>query len=126
MPTPSYVAVAVFVLVGIAFIVITLGFSWLIREKPKRFTAAKARPYECGEEPIGQAWSQYYVRYYIFALIFTIFDVEIAFIAPWAILLRNPPGPLTGPFLFWEGFIFILILAVGLFYAWRKDVLKWM
>lgn len=126
MPAQHYTAVAVFTLVGIAFVVLTLGFSWLVREKPKRYAVEKGQPYECGEGPIGEAWSQYYVRYYIFALIFAVFDVEIAFIAPWAILLRNPPSMLSGTFLFMEGLVFILILVVGLFYAWKKDVLRWM
>ncbi|HEY3284133.1 MAG TPA: NADH-quinone oxidoreductase subunit A [Armatimonadota bacterium] len=122
----QYTTLAVFLFVGIAFVVLTLSFSWLVRHKPARYIQDKATPYECGEAPIGQAWSQYYVRYYLFALVFAVFDVEIAFIAPWAILLRNPPAMLTGGFLFLEGLVFITILLVGLFYAWRKDVLKWM
>jgi NADH-quinone oxidoreductase subunit A len=119
MPS-DYITVAIFFIVGTLFVVGTLAFSWLVREKPKVISAEKLAPYECGELPVGAAWSQYYVRYYIFALIFVIFDVEVIFLFPWALML----GELR-LFAFIEMAIFLSILLVGLYYAWRKGVLKW-
>ncbi|MGC8834950.1 MAG: NADH-quinone oxidoreductase subunit A [Armatimonadota bacterium] len=119
MPS-DYLVVAVFLIVGIVFVAVTLGFAWLLREKPKYISPAKLAPYECGEHPIGQAWSQYYVRYYIFALIFVIFDVEVVFLFPWALVLKE-----LGLFAFAEMVVFLAILLAGLYYAWRKGILKW-
>jgi NADH-quinone oxidoreductase subunit A len=76
--------------------------------------------YECGVDPVGSGWSQSYVRYYVFGLLFVIFDVEAVFIFPWAIQLES-----LGIFGLVEMFIFILILILGLVYAIRKGVLKW-
>jgi NADH-quinone oxidoreductase subunit A len=119
MPS-DYITVAVFIAVGILFVVITLAFSWLVREKPKEISADKVSVYECGARPIGPAWSQYYVRYYIFALIFVVFDVEAVFLFPWALVL----GQLR-LFAFVEMAVFLAVLVAGLYYAWRKGVLKW-
>ena len=77
--------------------------------------------YECGVDPVGSGWSQTYVRYYIFGLLFVIFDVEAVFIFPWAI---NPRSR-SGTFGLVEMFIFIDILFLGLIYAVRKGVLRW-
>lgn len=119
MPS-DYLVVAVFTIVGIGFVAVTLGFAWLVREKPKRISEAKLSPYECGELPIGAAWSQYYVRYYIFALIYVIFDVEVIFLFPWALVLKE-----LRLFAFAEMAVFLAILVAGLYYAWRKGVLRW-
>ena len=80
----------------------------------------KLETYECGVDPVGTGWSQTYVRYYIFGLLFVIFDVEAVFIFPWAINLEK-----LGYFGLIEMFVFIFILLIGLIYAIRKDVLKW-
>ena len=87
---------------------------------PKKPTPEKVKTYECGVDPVGGGWSQTYVRYYIFGLLFVIFDVEAVFIFPWALNLEN-----LGYFGLVEMFIFIFILLLGLIYAIRKDVLKW-
>jgi NADH-quinone oxidoreductase subunit A len=80
----------------------------------------KRRTYECGVDPVGSGWSQTYVRYYVFGLLFVIFDVEAVFIFPWAIQLES-----LGVFGLVEMVVFILILLLGLIYAIRKGVLKW-
>ena len=98
--------------------------SWVIRPSYKP-TGVKAEPYECGEVPFGDAWKQFRVGYYIFALIFVIFDVEAIFIFPWAKELLNLKAAGLGIFAFVEMMIFIGILFIGLLYAWRKGVLKW-
>ena len=80
----------------------------------------KNSTYECGEETIGSAWIQFNVGYYLFGLMFLVFDVEAAFLFPWAVTLREVgvPGLI-------EVVLFILVLIVGLAYAWRKGALKW-
>lgn len=87
---------------------------------PHRPGGVKNQPYECGEETIGRSWVHFNVGYYLFALLFLVFDVEAAFLYPLALILRE-----VG----WIGFveigIFIAILLVALLYAWRKGVLKW-
>lgn len=120
----NYAYIAVFAIVGVAFAVITLWLSWALRPT-YRPTGAKAEPYECGEVPFGNAWKQFRVGYYIFALIFIIFDVEVVFIFPWAKELLNMDAAGLGLFAFVEMMIFIGILLVGLVYAWRKGVLRW-
>ena len=69
---------------------------------------------------IGQAWSQFNVRYYLFSLVFVVFDVEIIYLYPWAVVARQ-----LGPFAFYEILIFLVILTLGLVYAWRKGALEW-
>ena len=88
--------------------------------KPNNPTKEKLTTYECGVDPVGDGWSQTYVRYYIFGLLFVIFDVEAIFIFPWAVNLER-----LGYFGLIEMLIFIFILLLGLLYAIRKDVLKW-
>nr|YP_009404968.1 NADH dehydrogenase subunit 3 [Lobelia melliana]ASA36953.1 NADH dehydrogenase subunit 3 [Lobelia melliana] len=76
--------------------------------------------YESGIEPIGEAWLQFRIRYYMFALVFVVFDVETVFLYPWAMSFD-----LLGVSVFLEAFIFVLILIVGSLYAWRKGALEW-
>lgn len=115
----QYAIVAVFFFIGLAFLAALLTFSRLIR--PGRPDPEKLSTYECGMKPIGQSWGQFNIRYYIFALLFVLFDVEAAFIYPWAVKL----GQLK-LFAFVEMLIFLAILAVGLIYAWRKGTLEWL
>ena len=120
----NYAYIALFAIIGIAFTVATMWFSWVLRPRYKA-TGVKAEPYECGEVPIGPAWKQFRIGYYIFALVFVIFDVEAIFIFPWARVLRDLKAMGLGMFAFVEMMVFIAILLVGLLYAWRKGVLKW-
>lgn len=114
----SYLSVGIFV--GLSFVLfgLLLVISWALR--PSRPQAGKYINYESGVDPVGNMWSQSQVRYYIFALLFVIFDVEAVFIFPWATRLEA-----YGAFGLWEMFVFIAVLVVGLVYAWRKGVLKW-
>ncbi|MBI3990754.1 MAG: NADH-quinone oxidoreductase subunit A [Candidatus Omnitrophica bacterium] len=93
-------------------------FSWFLR--PRKPTPVKNSTYECGILPQGSAWIQYNVVYYLFALIFVIFDVEVVFLFPWAITFKT-----LGPFAYVEMLIFIFILLLGLAYSWKKGILKW-
>ena len=87
---------------------------------PRKPSQSKSAAYECGLESTGDPWVQFHVQYYIYALLFVIFDVEIVFIYPWALIWKS-----LGVVAFVEMAIFIGILAVGLAYAWKKGVLEW-
>jgi NADH-quinone oxidoreductase subunit A len=114
----DYITVAVFAGAGIGLVAIAMGASFLLR--PKKPSLVKRQSYECGINPVGEGWSQTQVRYYIFALLFLIFDVEAVFIFPWAVRLES-----LGMFALVEMAIFIVILLGGLVYAVRKGVLRW-
>jgi NADH-quinone oxidoreductase subunit A len=87
---------------------------------PKRPNEVKSEPFECGNPPSGSAWGRFTVRFYLTAILFLIFDVEVIFLYPWAVELRH-----LGMFGFFEAFIFIAILLVGLLYAWQRGALDW-
>ena len=114
----DYLYVAVFIFLGIGFAAMLLYLSSLVR--PSKPGHLKSISYECGMLPIGEPWTQFTVRYYIFALLFMVFDVETVFLYPWALVFKR-----LGWFGFWEMIIFIVILVVGLAYAWSKRVLRW-
>jgi NADH-quinone oxidoreductase subunit A len=114
----SYLTIAIFGALAIVLIGIILGAGRLLR--PTRVQEQKYLTYESGADPVGEGWSQSQIRYYIFALLFVLFDVEAVFIFPWATRLEE-----YGMFGLVEMAIFIFILALGLLYAWRKKVLRW-
>ena len=87
---------------------------------PRKPSTLKTQTYECGVETFGDTWVQFKAQYYIFALVFLIFDIEIVFLYPWAVAFNQLPL-----FAVLEGVLFILILIAGLLYAWRKGVLEW-
>jgi NADH-quinone oxidoreductase subunit A len=121
----GYLTVLAFVLFGAVLVGLAVWASGLIRpNKPNRI---KSQTYECGIDPVGGGWSQTHIRYYIFALLFLIFDVEAVFIFPWAINLEAFSAPETGlgVFILVEMVIFIGVLVLGLVYALRKGVLRW-
>lgn len=115
----SYSYVLLFLAAGIVFVLASFITSWLLR--PHKPTKEKLTPYECGEFTTGTSFVQYNVRYYAFALAFVIFDVEVVFLLPWAIVFKE-----FGVFAFIEAVIFIFILLAGLVYAWKKKVLEWL
>jgi NADH-quinone oxidoreductase subunit A len=115
----SFASVLLFMAVSVAFILVTLLFARLVRPAGKP-SAEKYMTYECGEEPQGSAWIQFNIRFYVVALIFIIFDVEIIFLLPWAVVFNR-----LGAFAFVEGLVFIAILAVGLAYVWQRGDLAW-
>jgi len=117
MPS-DYAYVGLFLLFGVIFVVFVFWLSRLIA--PYKPNPVKKENYECGEVPIGQGWVQFNVRYYLFAIIFVIFDVEVVFLFPWAVVYKS-----LGFFAFIEMLIFIAILLFGLVYVWKKGALKW-
>jgi NADH-quinone oxidoreductase subunit A len=115
---------AAYLYVGISMLMIT-GFvaSVLVLARlisPSRRSSTKAQNYETGETTVTDPWRPFPVRYYVFALLFLIFDVEAAFLYPWAVIYRD-----LGVYGFVEMVIFVVILGVGLVYAWKKGALKW-
>ena len=117
----NYLAVAVFIGAALLMVGAMLGVGRLLR--PSHPDAAKLMPYEAGSDPV-LGFGQSNVRYYVYALLFVMFDVEAVFIFPWAVKLDSGPDSL-GVFGLVEMTVFIVILTLGLVYAWRKGVLRW-
>lgn len=121
--------IAIFVFAGFALpIVGMIGLSFLLQWifRYGRPNPLKNQPYECGMKPIQEAYVQFDIRYYLYALLFIVFDIEIVFLIPWAMASHAPAidaiNPWTGPI---EILIFVAILTVGLIYAWKKGALEW-
>jgi NADH-quinone oxidoreductase subunit A len=114
-----YVYVGLFILLVVGFVATTLALARLIAPS-SRSSREQSKIYETGETSVTDPWRPFPVRYYIFALLFLIFDVESAFLFPWAVIYRS-----LGLYGFVEMVIFVLILGVGLAYAWKKGALEW-
>jgi NADH-quinone oxidoreductase subunit A len=114
----SYTAVLIFFLAGAAFVVAALLASRLLA--PHKPNPVKNSTYECGEEPVGTPWIRFNTRFYVIALIFLVFDVEVLFLFPWALNLKK-----LGLFAWVDMAVFIAILAAGLAYVWGKGDLDW-
>lgn len=119
MDNQAWLYIGVFLLLAPIFPAIALLIPRLIA--PKKPNTIKLQTYECGIETIGESWVQFRIQYYIFALVFLIFDIETVFLFPWAVAFDQLPL-----FAVLEGVLFVLILVAGLIYAWRKGALKWM
>ena len=113
-----YTPVAAATILGIAFIAGTLFVASLLA--PRVRSRAKSETYECGMVPLGENWGQMNIRYYFYAIIFLIFEIEAVFLFPWAVVLRK-----MSAVAFYEMMLFLAILLFGLAYAWRKGVLAW-
>lgn len=123
------VQIVLFVLAGFALPALgMIGLAWAIQNifRYHRPNPLKVQPYECGMRPLQEAHVQFDIRYYLYALLFIVFDIEIVFLIPWALttdfVKKQFATPWLGPI---EIAIFLAILAVGLAYAWRKGALKW-
>jgi NADH-quinone oxidoreductase subunit A len=124
----AYASVAAFFLVAIGFVLVSMIAGRFIR--PNNMYAEKLETYECGEAPVGPAWFNFNPRFYIIALIYIVFDVEIAFVYPIATVFRRwveqaSPGNRTDLVAFFEMFTFVGILLLGLVYVWVKGDLEW-
>ncbi len=118
-PGFDYLVVGAFVLFGIFFVAATVAVSNLLSPKGTH-PPGMYEPYECGVEPVGPPWVQFRVGYYVYALLFVVFDIETVFLYPWAVAFNK-----MGAFILVEMVIFIGILAAGLAYAWKEGALKW-
>ena len=114
----DYSVIAAFLIGGIAFVAVGLGTARLLQHrKPEQ---VKSEIYECGVVPVGPPWVQLKIGYYLYALLFVLFDVEAAFLFPWAVSLDALPLYVLG-----EMVVFLAILALGLAYAWKEGALQW-
>lgn len=118
----QFATVFVFLALAIAFLLVSQVLSFLLR--PKALHEAKQRAYECGEEPEGSPWIQFNLRFYLIALFFIVFDVELIFLLPWAVAFNELLAEL-GAFAFWEMVVFLAVLVLGLAYVWAKGDLDW-
>jgi NADH:ubiquinone oxidoreductase subunit 3 (subunit A) len=125
LPTPlsadflnAYASILLFLVAIVGCLLFALVLWWFLR--PNRKSDEKLTTYECGEDPVGNAWIQFNIRFYVFALIFIVFDVEAVFLLPWAAVFKA-----LGPLAYLEGLVFIAILVVALAYVWRKGDLAW-
>lgn len=118
MTPEPYARLAVFALLALSVPFFTVFLASLVRAR--RPTTIKSLPYECGLDTQGPTWIQFHVRYYLYALLFVIFDVEVVFLFPWAVAYQQ-----LGVFALVEAFLFVVLLGVGLVYAWRKGALEW-
>jgi len=114
----QWIYIGLFFIVGLIVPVGAITVAWILA--PKKPNPIKQATYECGIETVGDSWVQFKAQYYIFALVFLVFDVETVFLFPWAVKLGE-----LGMFAVVEGIIFILILIAGLVYTWRKGMLEW-
>lgn len=114
----EWLYIGLFFIVGLIIPAGAIVVAWILG--PKKPNPIKQSIYECGIEPVGEGWVQFKAQYYIFALVFLVFDVETVFLFPWAVKLGQ-----LGLFAVIEGIIFIMILIVGLVYTWRKGMLEW-
>ena len=114
----EWLYIGIFLIIGILIPILPLGFAALV--SPKKRNPIKESTYECGIETVGESLVQFKAQYYIFALVFLVFDVETVFLFPWALSLKALPL-----FAVLEGILFIAILVAGLVYAWRKGMLEW-
>jgi len=114
----DYIAIAAFLVMGFAFYFGTIVAAWTL--SPHKLTEEKLSIYECGAEPIGPPWVQFRIGYYVYALLFVLFDIETVFLYPWAVVL----GKATY-FVLFEMVVFIAILFAGLIFAWREGALRW-
>ena len=119
----SYISVGVFFLLGVAFVAGTFAASWLLR--PHHPHKEKLETYECGEKPHGSAWIQFRIVFYVFALIFVVFDVEVVYILPWALAVNDLTALGQGVFVLTEMLVFLAILMVGWLFALRRGCFDW-
>jgi NADH-quinone oxidoreductase subunit A len=119
----SYIPIGIIIILAVGFGFLIVGLGNLFG--PRRKTARKEMPYESGMTPIGPGTRRIPVRFYLVAVLFILFDIEIIFIIPWAVILREFVKENYGLFALIEMAIFIVILLVGLVYAWKKGALEW-
>jgi NADH-quinone oxidoreductase subunit A len=118
-----YLPIIVLVVVAAAFGLVSLTMSSLIG--PKKPSALKLSPYECGCEPVGTARERFSIKFYLIAMLFILFDIECVFLYPWAVMFKKFIAAGCGAFVFGEMMVFIAILFVGYIYVWKKGALEW-
>jgi len=125
----AYFPILIYAVVVVLFAVGTLAASHLFPFKPRKPSRVKEMPYESGMDPIGSARMQFDVKFYLLAILFIVFDVELLFLYPWAVIAYGEGGDVWkaafGRVVFVEIFVFMATLAIAYVYAWRKGVFQW-
>ena len=116
----NYIFVGLLLLVAIVFALAPVIIEGIVA--PRKRSLAKGDAYECGVKTYGETWVRFRIQYYIYAIMFVVFDIETVFLFPWA---ASYAGLKSGTFALFEMVVFLLILSVGLVYAWAKGVLRW-
>jgi NADH-quinone oxidoreductase subunit A len=116
----AYGTVLALIVAGIALVAVAFTLNRLVR--PDKKYGAKLSTYECGLDPVGSGWSQTHIRYYLFAFMFVVFDVETLFVFPWAVALGQSDQQ---RFLLGTMLVFLFFVTITLPYEWKKGVLKW-
>ena len=121
----AYLPILLMFIVAAGFAVSQVLISQLIG--PKRRTPTKLMPYECGKDPVGSARERFSVKFYLVAMIFVLFDIELIFLVPWAVVFKRLAGPEfgLGTLMYVEMMLFIALLFVGFVYIWKKGILDW-
>lgn len=114
----SYFPIVVFLAIAVALALVMVVLPLILA--PSRPDAEKLSPYECGFEPFGDARGRFDVRFYLVAILFIIFDLEVAFLFPWAVALED-----IGEYGFWSMMAFLFVLTIGFIYEWKKGALEW-
>jgi NADH:ubiquinone oxidoreductase subunit 3 (subunit A) len=126
----AYYPILIYAAVAVAFCVATVAASHLFFLKPRKPTRVKLMPYESGMDPVGSARHQFDIKFYLIAILFLVFDVELLFLYPWAVIAYGEGGDPTwrnafGVVVFAEILSFLATLAIAYVYAWRKGVFQW-
>lgn len=114
----DYLVIGAFIVVGVIFVMATVSVSNILSHQTP--SAAKSRIYECGVDPVGSPWVQFRIGYYVYALLFVVFDIETVFLYPWAVVFSR-----MGMFVLVEMAVFVGVLLLGLLYAWKEGALTW-
>jgi NADH-quinone oxidoreductase subunit A len=116
----EYVPVALTFAIAAVIVAVMVSLNRLLGPRPRVEPAVKDVTFECGNEPSGTAWARWSIKFYLVAILFIVFDVEVVFMYPWAVMFRE-----LGWFGFVEMMIFVGVLGVGYLFAWRKGALEW-
>lgn len=118
-----YIPILILLAIAFCFSGAFIFLSWFFG--PKKPTASKLDPYECGMPTVGDPRQRFSVKFFMVAIVFILFDVEAVFLYPWAVLFKDFIKSGLGVFIFWEMTAFLLILFLGLVYIWKRKVLEW-
>jgi len=125
-PTPQiadYIPLMIILIVAVGLASVLVGLSWILG--PKKPSAAKLAPYECGVTPVGSARERFPVKFYLIAMLFIVFDIETVFLYPWAVTFTRWNSHALQVFSLMEMIVFIIILFVGYIYVWQKGAFEW-
>jgi NADH-quinone oxidoreductase subunit A len=125
-PTPQisdYIPLLIILIVAVGLASVLVGLSWILG--PKKPSAAKLAPYECGVTPVGSARERFPVKFYLIAMLFIVFDIETVFLYPWAVTFTRWNSHALQVFSLFEMIVFIIILFVGYIYVWKKGAFEW-